>query len=53
MGVENGILKPKWVTEAEGWPTEGNPETDQFFMNAAMKSVAQILAEPAQTQNEN
>lgn len=45
MGINSGFIKPIWATEAEGWPTEGAKEIDNFFMNAANKSVKQILEE--------
>ncbi len=49
LGIANGFIKPIWATEAEGYPTEGNTETDNFFMNGANKSVKQILTEPVTT----
>lgn len=45
MGINSGFIKPIWATEAEGWPTENAGEIDNFFMNAANKSVKQILEE--------
>jgi len=53
MGVESGILMPAEGREAEGWPTDGHPEIQQFFMNGANKSVKQILTEPAQAPGQN
>ena len=50
MGINSGFIKPIWATEAEGWPTENAQEIDNFFMNAANKSVKQILTE---TVNDN
>jgi HK97 family phage portal protein len=51
MGINSGFIKPIWATEAEGWPTEGAIEIDNFFMNGANKSVKQILSEPEQQTN--
>jgi HK97 family phage portal protein len=52
-GIECGILKPSEPREAEGWETSGYPEIDQFFMNASMKPVRQIIAEPTDTPTNN
>lgn len=52
LGINGGFIKPIWATEAEGWPTEGHPEIDNFFMNGANKSVKQILAEPEKSKSE-
>lgn len=49
MGINSGFIKPIWATEAEGWPTEGSEEINNFFMNGANKSVKQILTEPVTT----
>lgn len=47
LGINGGFIKPLWAAEAEGWPTEGHPELDNFFMNGANRSVKQIITEPA------
>lgn len=47
IGTQNAIIKPIEAREAEGWPTSGMPEIDEFFMNSATSSVKQILAAPA------
>jgi HK97 family phage portal protein len=53
QGIQWGFIKPKWVTEAEGWPTDGSPELDQFFMNSTMRPVKQIIMEqPSEQPNE-
>jgi HK97 family phage portal protein len=49
MGISSGFIKPLWATEAEGWPTENASEIDNFFMNAANKSVKQILTDQVNT----
>lgn len=46
-GIQAGFLTPKEVREAEGWPTDGTPELDQFFMNGTMRPVKQIIMDPA------
>jgi HK97 family phage portal protein len=45
-GIQAGFLTPKEVREAEGWPTEGNPELEGFFMNGTMRPVKQIIMDP-------
>ena len=47
LGINSGFIKPIWATEAEGWPTEGSEEINNFFMNSANKSVKQILIDTA------
>lgn len=51
--IESGILKPSEPREAEGWETNGYPEIDQFFMNASMKPVRQIISDPTTNVDQN
>lgn len=57
-GIQAGFLTPKEVREAEGWPTDGMEELNQFFMNGTMRPVKILIKEaeaepaPAQT-NQN
>lgn len=50
QGIQWGFIKPKWATEAEGWPTDGSPEQDQFFMNSTMIPVKSIISQSEKTE---
>ena len=49
-GIQFGFIKPLWATEAEGYPTDGHPEMDQFWMNSTM-APAKVLIKKAEQES--